>query len=146
MHSQWVYGSGIENGQCLCGPLRAYGIRVNPSKPGRIFPSVPATRRAPQPSTPLSPKNLSQTEPNRTKPNHSEVWFYRKLPLTLPSPSSSVRPVMPNTKSAERRMRNSARKQLHNRSIKSRLHTLEKSYLELIGTGKKDDAAKALQT
>jgi len=43
-------------------------------------------------------------------------------------------------------MRNSARKQLHNRSIKSRLHTLETSYLQLLGTGKKDDAAKALQT
>jgi small subunit ribosomal protein S20 len=53
---------------------------------------------------------------------------------------------MPNTKSAERRMRNSARKQLQNRSVKSRLHTLEKSYLELLGTGKKDDAAKALRT
>ena len=39
---------------------------------------------------------------------------------------------MPNTKSAERRMRNSARKNLHNRSIKSSLHTLEKRYLELL--------------
>ena len=53
---------------------------------------------------------------------------------------------MPNTKSAERRMRNSARKQLQNRSGKSRLHTLERSYLELIGSGKKEDAAKALRT
>ena len=53
---------------------------------------------------------------------------------------------MPNTKSAERRMRNSTRKQLHNRSIKSRLHTLENSYLQLLDTGKKDDAAKALRT
>jgi small subunit ribosomal protein S20 len=52
---------------------------------------------------------------------------------------------MPNTKSAERRMRNSARKSLHNRSIKSRLHTLERSYLELVSSGKKDDAAKALR-
>ena len=52
---------------------------------------------------------------------------------------------MPNTKSAERRMRNSARKHLQNRSIKSRLHTLEKSYLTLVGAGKKDDATKALQ-
>ena len=42
-------------------------------------------------------------------------------------------------------MRNSARKQSHNRSIKSRLHTLERSYLELLGSGKKDDAAKALR-
>jgi len=42
-------------------------------------------------------------------------------------------------------MRNSARKQLQNRSTKSRLHTLERSYLELLGTGKKEDASKALR-
>ena len=53
---------------------------------------------------------------------------------------------MPNTKSAERRMRNSARKNLHNRSIKSRIHTVEISYLELLSAGKKDDAAKQLRT
>jgi len=53
---------------------------------------------------------------------------------------------MPNTKSAGRRMRNSARKQLQNRSAKSRLHTLERSFLQLVGAGKKDDAAKALHT
>jgi small subunit ribosomal protein S20 len=52
---------------------------------------------------------------------------------------------MPNTKSAERRMRNSARKHLQNRSVKSRLHTLEKSYLSLLGAGKREDASKALQ-
>ena len=51
---------------------------------------------------------------------------------------------MPNTKSAERRMRSSARKQAHNRSAKSRLHTLERNYLQLLGAGKKDDAAKFL--
>ena len=51
---------------------------------------------------------------------------------------------MPNTKSAERRMRNSARKHLQNRSVKSRLHTLERSYLSLLGAGKRDDATKAL--
>ena len=51
---------------------------------------------------------------------------------------------MPNTKSAERRMRSSARKRSHNRSIKSRLHTLERRYIELLAAGKKDDAAKAL--
>jgi small subunit ribosomal protein S20 len=50
---------------------------------------------------------------------------------------------MPNTKSAERRMRNSARKQVRNRSAKSRLHSLEKGYLELLKTGKKDEATKA---
>ena len=52
---------------------------------------------------------------------------------------------MPNTKSAERRMRSSARKRLHNRSIKSHLHSMERSYLQLLGAGKKDDAAKAFQ-
>ena len=53
---------------------------------------------------------------------------------------------MPNTKSAERRMRNSARKHLHNRSLKSRLHTLERAYLHLLGAGKKDDAAAQKRT
>jgi small subunit ribosomal protein S20 len=53
---------------------------------------------------------------------------------------------MPNTKSAERRMRNSARKNLRNRSIKSRIHTIETSYLELLSAGKKDDAAKQLRS
>lgn len=53
---------------------------------------------------------------------------------------------MPNTKSAERRMRNSARKRLHNRSIKASLHRLEKDYLQLLSSGKKDDAAKALKS
>ncbi len=52
---------------------------------------------------------------------------------------------MPNTKSAERRMRNSARKQAHNHSMKSRLHTLERAYLQLLGAGKKEDAATALR-
>jgi len=42
-------------------------------------------------------------------------------------------------------MRNSARKQAQNKSAKSRLHTLERSYVQLIGSGKKDDAAKALR-
>jgi len=53
---------------------------------------------------------------------------------------------MPNTKSAERRMRNSARKNLRNRSIKSRIHTIETGYLELLSAGKKEDAAKQLRT
>ena len=50
---------------------------------------------------------------------------------------------MPNTKSAEERMRNSARKQMRNRAINTRLHSLEKKYLQLLGAGKKDDAQKA---
>lgn len=42
-------------------------------------------------------------------------------------------------------MRNSARKRLHNRSIKSSLHQLEKKYVALLTAGKKEDAAKSLQ-
>jgi small subunit ribosomal protein S20 len=53
---------------------------------------------------------------------------------------------MPNTKSAERRMRNSARKKDQNRAIKSRLKTLEAKYESLLTTGKKDEAAKALRS
>jgi small subunit ribosomal protein S20 len=52
---------------------------------------------------------------------------------------------MPNTKSAERRMRNSARKQLHNRSILSRLRKLEKSYRGTLAEGKKAEATTALK-
>jgi small subunit ribosomal protein S20 len=52
---------------------------------------------------------------------------------------------MPNTKSAERRMRGSARKHARKHSAKQRLHTLEKTYLALVATGKKDEAAKALR-
>jgi len=40
-------------------------------------------------------------------------------------------------------MRNSTRKRLHNRSVTSRLHTLEKGYLKLLSAGKKDEAATA---
>jgi small subunit ribosomal protein S20 len=52
---------------------------------------------------------------------------------------------MPNTKSAERRMRNSARKHEHNRSLKSRLKTLEANYRTLLEAGKKPEAAVALK-
>ncbi|HSY18734.1 MAG TPA: 30S ribosomal protein S20 [Candidatus Acidoferrales bacterium] len=51
---------------------------------------------------------------------------------------------MPNTKSAERRMRNSARKNLHNRSISSNLRRVEKEFRAVIAAGKKDEAAKLL--
>ena len=50
---------------------------------------------------------------------------------------------MPNTKSAERRMRNSARKQLQNHSIKSRLKTLTRTYQDALKAGKKEDATRA---
>ena len=52
---------------------------------------------------------------------------------------------MPNTKSAERRMRSSARKHLQNQSVKSRLHTLQGKYTQLLAAGKKDDAAHLLR-
>jgi small subunit ribosomal protein S20 len=51
---------------------------------------------------------------------------------------------MPNTKSAERRMRGNERKHLHNRSIISRLRKSEKGLRESITAGKKDDATKSL--
>ncbi|HXI70834.1 MAG TPA: 30S ribosomal protein S20 [Verrucomicrobiae bacterium] len=51
---------------------------------------------------------------------------------------------MPNTKSAERRMRGNERKQQHNRSILSNLRGVVKDYRALITAGKKDEAAKAL--
>ncbi|HXJ73094.1 MAG TPA: 30S ribosomal protein S20 [Candidatus Dormibacteraeota bacterium] len=50
---------------------------------------------------------------------------------------------MPNTKSAERRMRNSARKKMHNRSIKTRLKSLERVYADAVKSGKKEDASQA---
>ena len=53
---------------------------------------------------------------------------------------------MPNTKSAERRARNSARKHARNTGVKSRLKTLEKNYLSLVQAGKKDEAATALRS
>jgi small subunit ribosomal protein S20 len=51
---------------------------------------------------------------------------------------------MPNTKSAERRMRSNERKHLHNRSIISSLRKTEKGLRESLTAGKKADAAKAL--
>ena len=51
---------------------------------------------------------------------------------------------MPNTKSAERRTRVSARRQARNRSVKTRLNTLEKKYRTLVASGKSDEAGKAL--
>jgi small subunit ribosomal protein S20 len=51
---------------------------------------------------------------------------------------------MPNTKSAERRMRANERKHQHNRRVKTTLRGVEKDYRALLATGKKDDVAKAL--
>ena len=52
---------------------------------------------------------------------------------------------MPNTTSAERRMRSSARKHTRNTSIKSRLKTLESNYSTLLKAGKAEDAQKAFR-
>lgn len=52
---------------------------------------------------------------------------------------------MPNTKSAERRARVSARRHARNTATKSRLKTLEKKYRVLATAGKKDEASKAFQ-
>lgn len=51
---------------------------------------------------------------------------------------------MPNTKSAERRMRNSERKRLHNTAVKSRLRRIEKQFRAAVTAGKQEDAAKLL--
>lgn len=53
---------------------------------------------------------------------------------------------MPNTKSAARRVRSSARRQLHNKTIKSKLKTLEKNYLALTTSGDKEKASAALRS
>jgi small subunit ribosomal protein S20 len=52
---------------------------------------------------------------------------------------------MPNTKSAERRVRSNARKQTRNSAIKSRVTTLEKKYLDLTKAGSKDAAGSAFR-
>ena len=51
---------------------------------------------------------------------------------------------MPNTKSAERRMRNSQRKQLQNSAVTSRLRRAEKHFRATVTAGNKDEAAKLL--
>lgn len=47
---------------------------------------------------------------------------------------------MPNTKSAERRMRNSARRATRNRQVKGRLKTLGAGLETLLKDGKKEEA------
>ena len=42
-------------------------------------------------------------------------------------------------------MRNSARKQLQNHSIKTRLHNLERTFAELLAAGKKEEAAASFR-
>jgi len=52
---------------------------------------------------------------------------------------------MPNKKSAERRMRNSARRQARNVTVKSRVKTCEKKFLAAVLAGNKEAAAQALR-
>ena len=52
---------------------------------------------------------------------------------------------MPNTKSAEKRTRSNASKAARNRSVVSRLKTLEKRFLSLIKDGKNPEAATAFR-
>ncbi len=52
---------------------------------------------------------------------------------------------MANTRSAAKAARTSARRQAQNKSIKSRLHTLENKFLAAIGDGNADEAAVALR-
>ena len=51
---------------------------------------------------------------------------------------------MPNTKSAEKRVRSNARKATRNQSVKSSVKTFEKKFLELATAGKLDEAKAAL--
>jgi len=53
---------------------------------------------------------------------------------------------MPNTKSAERRVRANEKKRLHNRSIKSRLRKLERGYETSLTSGNKEEATQSLRT
>ncbi len=48
---------------------------------------------------------------------------------------------MPNTKSAERRVRSSARRRIRNRKVKLGLKTLQKELNALVAAGKKEEAA-----
>ncbi|MCG3150099.1 MAG: 30S ribosomal protein S20 [Verrucomicrobiae bacterium] len=52
---------------------------------------------------------------------------------------------MPNTASAAKQARASLRRQRHNKSIKSRLHTLERKFEAAIGEKKSADAVAALR-
>jgi small subunit ribosomal protein S20 len=51
---------------------------------------------------------------------------------------------MPNTKSAERRMRNSQRKNLQNSRVKSKLRRVEKEFRATVATGKTEEALNLL--
>ena len=50
---------------------------------------------------------------------------------------------MPNTKSAAKRVRSSARKAAQNRATNSRVKTMERKFLSAIADGKPEEAKKA---
>jgi small subunit ribosomal protein S20 len=52
---------------------------------------------------------------------------------------------MPNTASAAKQARASLRRQRHNKSIKSRLHTLERKFESFVSAKKATEAATALR-
>jgi small subunit ribosomal protein S20 len=52
---------------------------------------------------------------------------------------------MPNTKSAEKRVRSNARKAARNQSVKSSVKTFEKKFLEAAASGNADTAGAALK-
>ena len=52
---------------------------------------------------------------------------------------------MPNTKSAERRMRSTERRRLRNRAVKTRLRRLEKKYLAAVLKGDRQEATTAFR-
>ena len=52
---------------------------------------------------------------------------------------------MPNTKSAERRVRSNVRKQARNRTAESKLKTIERKFLATISEGKPEASAAALK-
>jgi small subunit ribosomal protein S20 len=51
---------------------------------------------------------------------------------------------MPNTKSAERRVRNSQRKKVQNNAVKTKLRRTEKEFRAAVVAGNKEAAAKLL--
>ena len=51
---------------------------------------------------------------------------------------------MPNTKSAAKRVRSSARKAAQNQSVKSRVRTMERKFTNAVVAGKTEEAQKAI--
>src|SRR6185503_1781459 len=96
---------------------------------------------------------LPRRTPRNPSAKKSGSWWSRSLQKPKPAVDNSalsdtvcraeITNFMPNTKSAGRRMRNSSRKQLQNKSVKSRLGTLGKKYADLVAAGKKVEATAA---